>query len=180
MRDLLPGGRRRSIRLSTHDYAANATYFLTLCTHRRAALFGSIVNGVVRLSTVGTIVRDLWIQTAEMRPGVVLDAFVIMPNHMHAIVAIPEAERQASPAALLRRAPESLGSLVAGFKASCTSDVRRLLGTPQGRLWQRNYYERVIRNGRSLDRIRRYIAANPARWQCSHVGVIMDPRESCG
>jgi REP element-mobilizing transposase RayT len=81
MRDLLPGGRRRSIRLSTHDCAANATYFLTLCTHRRAALFGSIVNGVVRLSTVGTIVRDLWIRTAEMRPGVVLDAFVIMPNH---------------------------------------------------------------------------------------------------
>jgi REP element-mobilizing transposase RayT len=161
MRDSLPGGRRRSIRLSTHDYAANAVYFLTLCTHRRVAHFGNIVNGIVRLSPVGVIVRDLWIQTADMRRGVVLDAFVIMPNHMLAILAMPEAEQRETPAVLLWRAPQSLGALVAGFKASCTSEVRRLLGTPQLRLWQRNYYERVIRNGNALENIRRYIAANP-------------------
>ena len=169
MCDLLPGGRRRSIRLSTHDYSANSTYFLTLCTYRRAALFGCIEDGVVSLSTAGKIVRDLWIQTARMRRSVVLDAFVIMPNHMHAIVAMPAAERRESSASSLRRAPESLGALVAGYKASCTSNVKRLLGIPHLCLWQRNYYERVIRDARALHEIRHYIAANPAPWRNSHV-----------
>lgn len=168
MRDPLPGGCRRSIRLSTHDYCANATYFLTLCTCRRAALFASIDNGVVTLTDVGNVVRDLWIQTAEMRRGVVLDAFVIMPDHMHAIVAMPAAPQRERSEGLLGRAPESLGSLVAGYKASCTSEARRMLGRPHLRLWQRNYYERVIRNARALANIRRYIAANPDRWQHSH------------
>lgn len=180
MRYPLPGGRRRSIRLSSHDYSASSTYFLTLCTYRRAAVFGSVHAGVVRLSGAGKIVHDLWVQTAQMRSGVTLDAFVIMPNHMHAIIAMPASERMEPFVRSFRRAPESLGALVAGYKASCTSEVRRVLGMPQLRLWQRNYYERVIRNGRALERIRRYIAANPARWQHSHVGVIIDPRESRG
>ena len=172
----LPGGRRRSIRLSTHDYSANSTYFLTLCTYERAALFGSVDAGVVRLTTVGKIVRDLWIRTAQIRPGVVLDAFVIMPDHMHAIVAMSTAEHREFPATSLRRAPESLGALVAGYKASCTSEVRRLLGTPRLRLWQRNYYERVIRDPRALRKVRGYIAANPARWQTPHLAAADDPR----
>jgi REP element-mobilizing transposase RayT len=175
MRDPLPGGRRRSIRLTTHNYSANSTYFLTLCTYGRAALFGRIDDGVVTLTNVGTIVRDLWVQTAEMRQGVVLDAFVIMPDHMHAIVAMSAAEQLESPAGSLGRAPEFLDALVAGYKASCTSEVRRLLGIPRLRLWQRNYYERVIRDTRALREIRRYIAANPARWLNSHVAAAHDP-----
>lgn len=174
---LLPGGRRCSIRLSTHDYSSNATYFLTLCTYRRAALFGCIEDGVVSHSTAGKIVRDLWIQTALMRRTVVLDAFVIMPNHMHAIVAMPAAERRESSTSSLRRGPESLGALVAGYKASCTSEVRRLLGRPHLRLWQRNYYERVIRNTRALREIRRYIAANPARRRNQYFDATNDPHE---
>lgn len=168
MRDLLPGGRRRSMRLSTHDYSANSTYFLTLCTYRRSHLFGSIDYGVVKLSVAGRIVRDMWIQTDKMRGGVVLDAFAIMPDHMHAIIAMPAAEERESTGCLLRRAPESLGALIAGFKASCTSEARRLLQRPHLRLWQRNYYERVIRNARALANIRHYIAANPDRWHLSH------------
>jgi len=73
---LLPGGRRLSIRLSTHDYSANSTYFLTLCTYRRALVFGDILDGVVTLSPAGRIVRDLWVKTSEMRPRVILDAFM--------------------------------------------------------------------------------------------------------
>ena len=180
----LPGGRRRSIRLSNHDYSANSTYFLTLCTYGRAALFGSVDAGVVRLTTVGKIVRDLWIQTAQIRPGVVLDAFVIMPDHMHAIVAMSTAEQRKFPGSSLQRAPESLGALVAGYKASCTSEVQRLLGTPRLRLWQRNYYERVIRDARALREIRGYVAANPARWRIPHVAAVDDdfeePRKSRG
>lgn len=164
MLDLLPGGRRLSIRLSTHDYSGNSAYFLTLCTYRRALLFGNILDGVVTLSPAGRTVRDLWVRTSEMRPGVLLDAFVIMPNHVHAIIAMPGAAGRKSDSVFFQRAPGSLGALVAGFKASCTSEVKRLLGTPRLRLWQRNYYERVIRDARALGQLRRYIAANPARW----------------
>lgn len=179
MRDLLPGGRRRSIRLSTHDYSAKATYFLTLCTYRRALVFGSINEGAVRLSAAGRIVHDLWLETAQMREEVVLDAFVIMPNHMHAIVAMPSAQRGDASPGSLSRAPGSLGALVAGYKASCTSEVRRVLGKPQLRLWQRNYHERVIRNARALNNIRRYIAANPAAGK-PHMLGFDGPRESGG
>lgn len=173
---LLPGGRRRSIRLSKHDYSANSAYFLTLCTYRRALVFGEVLDGVVTLSAAGRIVRDLWVKTSEMRPGVILDAFVVMPDHMHAIVAISAAERRACPAGALRRAPASLGALVAGYKASCTSKVRGLLATPHLRLWQRNYHERVIRDARALAAIRRYIAANPIRWRNPYVDVPSGPR----
>jgi putative transposase len=168
MHSLLPGGRRGSIRLYTHDYAAHSTYFLTLCTYRRAPIFGHISDGIVRLSVAGRVVEDLWVQTPQLRAGVVLDAFVIMPDHMHAIVTMPAAGRVEASCGLLHRAPGSLGSLVAGYKASCTSEVRRVLERPQLRLWQRNYHERVVRNGPALDRIRRYIAANPARWRTGH------------
>jgi REP element-mobilizing transposase RayT len=165
----LPGGRRLSIRLSAHDYSASAMYFLTLCAYRRAPLFGRISDGVVALSPAGRIVRDLWIKTSEMRPGVLLDAFVIMPDHMHAIIALPPGAGRKSEVGSLRCAAGSLGALVAGYKASCTSEVRRLAGTTRLRLWQRNYYERVIRDGCALEQMRRYIAANPAHWFNRHV-----------
>jgi REP element-mobilizing transposase RayT len=116
------------------------------------------------LSPLGRIARDLWLRTAEIRPGVILDAFVIMPNHMHAIVALPAASRPKAGSGSFRRAGGSLGSLVAGYKAACTSEMQRLLGTRQP-LWQRNYHERVIRDARALEQMRRYIAANPARWR---------------
>jgi putative transposase len=184
MSALLPGGRRLSIRLSAHDYSASSIYFLTLCTYRRALLFGQILDGVVALSPAGRIVRDLWIKTSEMRPGVILDAFVVMPNHMHAIIGLPAAVGRKSDSGLFQRAPGSLGALVAGFKASCTSEVKRLAGTPRLRMWQRNYYERVIRDARALGELRRYIVANPARWRDPHVARRMsrleDPRGSRG
>lgn len=168
MHNLLPGGRRRSIRLSTHDYSASAAYFLTLCTYKRAHLFGHISDGVVTLSPAGRIVRDLWMKTSEMRTGVVLDAFVIMPDHMHAIVALPAVGEGKSDPGRFGRSPGSLGSLVAGYKSACTSEVKRLTGTTQLRMWQRNYHEWVIRDGDALERIRRYIAANPVRWCTRH------------
>lgn len=108
MHDPLPGGRRRSIRLRTYNYSANSTYFLTLCTYRRAPIFGHIVDSGVTLSPAGRIVRDRWIRTSEMRPGVILDAFVIMPDHMHAIIALPPGAEEKSEAGSLRRAPGSL------------------------------------------------------------------------
>jgi putative transposase len=157
------GGRRRTIRWSKHDYGGGAFYLITLCAHKRAHLFGKVVENVVQLSPVGRLVHDLWKATAALRSEVELDAFVIMPNHMHAIVKISRTGSQ-RPQRVFSRPPRSLGSLIAGYKSACTSRANALLGIKGFKIWQRNYHERVIRDNRALDRMRRYIARNPAQW----------------
>jgi REP element-mobilizing transposase RayT len=102
--------------------------------------------------------------------GVILDAFVVMPDHLHAIAFLPTAKQQRSGLPCPARPPRSLGSLIAGYKSACTSRVNALLGTKGLRMWQRNYHERVISDARALLCMRRYIAANPARWR-----GMMDP-----
>jgi putative transposase len=159
----LPGGRRLSIRLPTHNYSGSAAYLVTLCTYDQAHLFGKVIEGIVQLSPIGRIVYDCWLSTPVVRPGVALDSFVVMPNHMHAIIWMPRSGRPRSPC-VLTRPPRSLGSLVAGYKAACTSRVRALIGSREIKVWQRNYHERVIRDPRALYRIRLYISANPLRW----------------
>jgi putative transposase len=159
----LPGGRRLSIRLPTHDYSGGAAYLVTLCTYERAHLFGKVIGRTVQLTAIGRIVYDRWLTTPGVRPGVALDSFVVMPNHMHAIVWMPRSGGSRSPC-VLTRPPRSLGSLVAGYKAACTSRVRVLIGSPEFKVWQRNYHERVIRDSRALYRMRLYISANPVRW----------------
>lgn len=166
----LTGGRRRTIRLSTHDYSGGSAYLVTLCTYNRARLFGDVVKGGIRLSQMGKVVRDLWTQTPRVRPGVVLDAFVIMPNHLHGIVGLPRSASSRTYTDGLRRAERSLGALIGGYKAACTATVNRMLGVPDFRLWQRNYHERIIRDDRALDRMRRYVAENPARWWYRSLG----------
>jgi REP element-mobilizing transposase RayT len=101
---------------------------------------------------------------------VILDAFVVMPDHLHAIAFLPTAKQQRSGLPCPARPPRSLGSLIAGYKSACTSRVNALLGTKGLRMWQRNYHERVIRDARALLCMRRYIAANPGRWR-----GMMDP-----
>ena len=160
---------RQSIRLEGYDYNRSGVYFLTICSNRRKPKFGSITNGQVLLSVVGRIVEEEWHRTARLRPEVRLDEYVIMPNHMHAIIHVEESKKSIDPVgahrdAPLRRAPLSLGSVVAGFKGSVTRRVRRVTETDMD-VWQRNYYDRIIRNDDELKRLRQYIANNPQKWQ---------------
>ena len=156
---------RRSIRLQTWDYAEIGAYFETLNAYHRHDLFGEVARGQVVLSKYGAIARDEWLRTASLRPEIELDAFVVMPDHMHGIIRITTRTTPRSPrASKLHRAPETLGSILAGYKAACTSRINDLRGTPGGLVWQRNYYEHIIRTSRALAKIRRYIATNPARW----------------
>jgi putative transposase len=173
MRSSIAGGRRRSIRMRGYDYTTHAAYFITLCTHKRASLFGTILDNVVQLSPVGKLVQNLWIATPETRPGVTLDAFITMPDHFHAIVILPGARRAGIESSAFVRRPRSLGSLVAGYKSACTS-VNALLGTTGFKVWQRNYYERVIRDEGSLQQMRRYLAANPLRSILARTSVEMN------
>ena len=168
---------RRSIRLKGYDYTQPGAYFVTFCTYQRDEIFGEVINGEMKLSALGEIVREEWLRSAEVRKEIRLfdDEFVVMPNHIHGIVWIvdtvgadgvrPNMER-ADAIRLdvsLRRAPRSLGSFIAGFKASVTSRAGRELNMTG--IWQRNYYEHIIRNDRELNNIRWYIINNPLNWQ---------------
>ena len=180
--------RRRSIRLPGYDYAQAGGYFLTLVTRHRECLFGRVVDGKVVSNEFGRAVEAEWLRTREIRREIMLDAFVIMPNHVHAIVfiagdmdAAPAGETASSTPMVLTRteatgrsplrpqrprgpAQRSVGAFVAGFKAAATARINALRGTPKAPVWQRNYHEHVVRNDDSLYLIRQYIADNPASW----------------
>lgn len=163
-----PDHHRRSIRLSDFDHASAGGYFVTLCTHEKKCVLGDIRGSEMHLSDLGRIVDLEWRRSSEIRVEVELDSFVIMPNHMHAIVLfraeLPDAAEPALPRTMRGTGRRTLSSLVAGFKAATTRRTRAMIGPSFDPLWQRNYYEHVIRGERVLDRIRQYIADNPLRW----------------
>lgn len=158
--------QRRSIRLPGYDYSQAGAYFVTLCVHDRACLFGEVVDGAMRLNELGALVASEWLRTATIRPQVTLDEFVVMPNHFHAIIAIEDSRRGVLPYARPRfRSPaESLGSIVRGFKSATTTLINSMRNSPGVPVWQRNFYEHVIRNEAELTRIQEYIVNNPLQW----------------
>ncbi len=163
---------RRSIRLPGYDYTGAGAYFITICTRQRECLLGDIVGEEVQLSQFGSIAREEWLHSAEIRTEIELDAFILMPNHIHGIVLIRRPFFDwalvfvgAHGCGPLHRPPRSLGSFVAGFKATSTRNVNRLRQSPGVRLWQRNYYEHVIRNDDDRNSLCAYIKNNPREWE---------------
>ncbi|WP_017713130.1 transposase [Prochlorothrix hollandica] len=254
---------RRSIRLKGYDYTSSDAYFLTLCTHQRQCLFGHIVDGVMHLNDCGQIVERGWLAIPTHNPHVVLDEFVVMPNHIHGIVIIgdddgdgddgrgeafapgsvgedqkslpqmlrplrpqespgsvgedqkslpqmlrplrpqespgsvgedqkslpqmlrpygllgsvgndqkllpqmlrpQESPGSASPLRPNGTQPGSIGAIVQTFKSHTTRKINRITQSKGKTLWQRNYYEHIVRNQESLQKIRSYIQMNPRSW----------------
>jgi len=158
---------RRSIRLKNYDYASAGAYFVTICTHEKACLLGDIVNGQIQLSVYGRVIEFEWLKTAELRNNIVLDVFVIMPNHVHGMIIITRRGvlRYVPTQSEFRSSSQAIGAIVRGFKSAVTkriNDIRHMLGAP---IWQRNYYEHIIRNERELNKIREYIINNPLQWE---------------
>jgi putative transposase len=157
---------RRSIRLPAYDYAGPGAYFVTLVTYARECLFGQVIDSEMRLNVLGEVVAEEWRRTGEIRREVQLDLSVVMPNHIHGIVIIGDQTMNvgAHGRAPLHRSPRSLGSFIAGFKSAVTKRINEIQGTPRLQVWQRNYYEHVIRSEEELHQIRQYITDNPAQW----------------
>ena len=155
---------RRSVRLKGYDYAQAGSYFVTLCTHDRACLFGDVVDGQMRLNEYGQVVADSWMWLSDQYPHVELDEWVVMPNHLHGIMVLtgPDGRGGSRTAPTKNRKP--VGRLIGAFKTVSTKRLNTLRHTPGLLVWQRNYYEHIVRSEESLDRIRRYIIGNPARW----------------
>jgi putative transposase len=171
--------RRRSIRLKDYDYTQPGAYFVTIVTHGRKCLFGEVVGGVVQLNDAGRVMQAAWDELPNNYAGVEHDAFIVMPNHIHGIVVLVGAGRCARPkedgqpqgvAPTKNSSVLSLPDVVHRLKSITTKqyiDGIKQVGWPSiaGRLWQRNYFEHVIRNEDSLNRMRQYILDNPAKWE---------------
>ncbi len=168
---------RRSIRIKGYDYARPGAYFITVCTHNREFLFGEVANDEMRLSTFGHIVESSWHDLPNHYSNLQLDAFMVMPNHVHGIIIITDvgvgaglkpAPTRAIPTntQATKRPTERHGlpEVVRAFKTFSSRRINALRGTPGVPVWQRNYYEHIVRSEEALKRIREYIGTNPLRW----------------
>ncbi|MEW6686632.1 MAG: transposase [Candidatus Edwardsbacteria bacterium] len=170
---------RHSIRFKGYDYSQTGAYFVTICTQNRKCLFGAIVNGKIALNELGGVIEKIWKEIPLYYSGIDIDEFVVMPNHIHGIILIVGADPCVCPiksndiGRTQGFAPTeklSLSNVVQRFKSLTTK--KYIDGIKQNnwqtfnkRLWQRNYYEHIIRNEDELNRIRKYIQINLLKWQ---------------
>jgi putative transposase len=160
----IPG--RISYRIPGINYAAPASWFVTICTDQRRCLFGQVIDGIMHRNPLGDIVHQEWMRTSILRPEIELDEFIVMPNHLHVILHLIHGDPAlgAHSGAPLRRTPRSLGSIIAGFKSTVSKQINEIRRTPGNTIWQSRYHERMIRTESSLNRIRAYIRNNPMQW----------------
>jgi REP-associated tyrosine transposase len=172
---------RRSIRLKEYDYSQPGAYFVTICTRERECLFGHVVNGEMQLNDAGEITRRCFKDVPVHFPFVELDAFVVIPNHVHGVIMIqgrgeasvlpihaPTEEQRADASPLRQRPngtqPRSLSAIVQNLKSISARKINAASGSPGTPVWQRGYYDHVVRNEDGLTAIYEYILGNPARW----------------
>ena len=149
---------RHSHRLAGWDYSFPSAYFVTICARERRPLFGSISEAGMRLSEIGMVAQGEWLVTERLRPEVELDAFVVMPNHVHAVVWLLPPPTKDGPV------PTTLGAIIGHFKAAVTKSVNALRRSPGEKVWQPDFYDHIVRSERALAAIREYIETNPLRW----------------
>lgn len=169
--------RRRSVRVRERTYAEPGLYFVTACTHGRQRLFGHVASGVMVVSDIGRIARGEWVRTPDLRPYVSLDAFVVMPDHVHLLFGIrPHDGNAPKPTVGATRrvaltehrgsgpAPGSVGAIIGQYKSTVTRRILREMGPPEAPVWQRSFHDRIVRSEREAEALRRYIHENPERW----------------
>ena len=179
-----PLTRCRSLRLQNYDYSQPGAYFVTVCTHKKRFLFGQIVDGDMYLNKTGYLVQSIWEYLPVRFPAIQLDTFIVMPNHIHGIITIGEDRVGTIHAVSYRRAAGSRGTngelplpqtriqrrrmllpkVIGYFKMNSSKRVNMMHNTQGTSLWQRNYYEHVIRSEDELQQIREYILNNPTHW----------------
>lgn len=186
--------QRCSVRLCGYDYSQEGLYFVTICTQDKACLFGNISNDEIVLTDVGKMAKHCWLSIPQHFSNAVLHEFVIMPNHIHGIIEIVEANKhspndvyvnnyspdnvganQHSPddTSRFKSPSKTIGSIIRGFKIGVMKQykgyiTRANINSPLQQttsIWQRNYYEHIIRNEESYQKITEYIYENPKHWQ---------------
>lgn len=149
---------RHSIRLRDYQYDTAGCYCVTICTQQRQMMFGGVDNGVMELNDVGALVRAEWLALVQRFPSIGLDDFILMPNHLHGIIFLNLCGEPATGNSV-----PALGTVVGAFKSLSTRAMSRLT-EGSGKVWQRNYYEQIIRSETMLNGLRQYILDNPYHW----------------
>ena len=149
---------RHSIRLRDYRYNTAGGYSVTICTERKQMLFGHVDDGTMRLSKTGEAVEAVWLDLAARYPSIRLDQFALMPNHLHGIIFFSE-----NPLTSTERQP-TLGTIIGAFKSLSARAIGQQSGDKSCRMWQRNYYEQIIRSEAMLNATRHYIENNPFHW----------------
>jgi len=150
--------QRKQNRLKNYDYSQSGYYFVTICTQNREEWFGRIENGVMGLNGNGQIVENQWVWLAKQYPYVVLDSYVVMPNHFHGVIGINVGHGRDRSLQKIK----SLSELVGAFKTTSSKLIHN--SGIVGFHWQKSFYDHVIRDELSLDRIREYVINNPKQW----------------
>ena len=163
--------RRKQIRLREYDYSTPAGYFVTICTRDHIHLFGEIVDAHMKLSKTGETAVRCWKELPQHFDGIELDEFVVMPNHIHGIIIILDSARRDVQLNIptgnyhseISPKRGSLGVIIRTYKAAVTTECWQ--NEFHDFQWQKRYYDHIIRDEQSLNRIREYISANPEHWQ---------------
>ena len=159
---------RKLTRLTGFDYTLSGAYFVTLVTWNRQHLFGQIIDSEMHLSSIGEIVSRVWANTAIIRPNVHVDVFVVMPNHLHGIIIIDgngRGETVSRPDKEISGIQSgSLGAIIGQIKSISTKNINTHRSSPGAPVWQRNYYDHIIRDEAEMERIYQYILQNPSSW----------------
>ncbi len=149
--------RKKSIRLPFFDYSSPAAYFVTICTINKIKIFGTVAKNETNLTSIGQIARNCYIQIPEHFPSVELDTYVIMPDQIHRNIILHPAKHNVHSAT-------SVSTIIGSYKSAVTHLVHEQSLYREKTIWQRSFYDHIIRNEFSLHMIRRYIATNPQRW----------------
>jgi len=160
---------RVSLRLQGYNYASVGSYFITICTQGRECLFGKITDGQMQMNKFGNIVRSECLKTSTIRPNIELDKFVVMPNHIHGIIVMNNSRRgTACPAPTLecfgKPVSGSIPTIIRSFKSAIMKQINTLCNIRNLSIWQRGYYDHIIRDDIDLNRIRAYIQNNSLMW----------------
>lgn len=173
--------RRKKLRLPFYNYFQSNQYFVTICTFQKDCIFGSVGEGTVHLSPLGLLVEQEWLHMPERFPNIDVVPFIVMPNHIHAVVTIHHDGNDSSQEISIDsesgrryemqkgRATKtgndaSLFNIIQTYKSVTTVSANRLDHTPGRKIWQRNYYEHVIRNEEDFLQIVSYIQGNVSKW----------------
>lgn len=153
---------RRSIRLKNYDYSQPGGYFITLCLDGKDLLLGDVVNGQMCLNQYGKIVDYFWRKLPKYYPYTQLDEFVVMPNHFHGLIIICDEINDVDYSLYQRK---TIGQMIQSFKTFSAKQINRKLGRQGVPVWQRDFYDQIIRDERHLHNVRQYIVNNPCNWK---------------
>ena len=171
MQNSTPPRRPISMRYNGADYSAPGVYFITICTHHGARLFGTIINREMVTNQFGDIVWKVWRTLTDRFSQISLDTAIVMPNHFHGIIVVHDDvgnienyEESPFPFSRVERRKMTIPLVVGFFKMNSAKQINQIRGTKGSPVWQRNYFDRILRDDKDYDELSEYIFTNPQWW----------------